>query len=169
MWTANSKEKISNMKVLIIHCGKTEDAYLISGIEKYEKRLKHYLSIETIYLPALKNTHALSKEEQKEKEGLLILSKIQTTDFIVLLDEKGKQFGSLDFSKYLTQHMNAGTRRIVFITGGPYGFSQDVYAKANFKISLSPMTFSHQMVRLFFIEQLYRAMTISKGEPYHHE
>ena len=157
------------MKVLVIHCGKTEDSYLISGIEKYEKRLKHYLSIETLYLPALKNTQALSKEEQKEKEGALILSKIQNTDFIVLLDEKGKQFTSVDFSKYLTQHMNSGTRRIVFITGGPYGFSEEVYAKANFKISLSAMTFSHQMVRLFFIEQLYRAMTIYKGEPYHHE
>ncbi|HWZ22756.1 MAG TPA: 23S rRNA (pseudouridine(1915)-N(3))-methyltransferase RlmH [Cytophagaceae bacterium] len=157
------------MKVLVIHNGKTEDNYLISGIEKYEKRLKHYLSIETLHLPALKNTQALSKEEQKEKEGIVILSKLQNTDFIVLLDEKGKQFTSVDFSKYLTQHMNTGTRRIVFITGGPYGFSEDVYAKANFKISLSAMTFSHQMVRLFFIEQLYRAMTIHKGEPYHHE
>lgn len=157
------------MKVLIIHCGKTEEAYLNSGIEKYEKRLKHYLSIDTLYLPALKNTQALSKEEQKEKEGVLILSKISNTDFIVLLDEKGKQFSSVDFSKYIVQHMNSATRRIVFITGGPYGFSADVYAKANFKISLSPMTFSHQMVRLFFIEQLYRAMTIKKGEPYHHE
>ncbi len=157
------------MKVLLIHCGKTEDSYIITGIEKYEKRLKHYLSVETIYLPALKNTQALSKEEQKEKEGAVILSKIQNTDFIVLLDEKGKQFTSIDFSKYLTQHINNGTRRIVFITGGPYGFSPEVYAKANFKISLSAMTFSHQMVRLFFIEQLYRAMTIQKGEPYHHE
>jgi 23S rRNA (pseudouridine1915-N3)-methyltransferase len=157
------------MKVLVIHNGKTEDSYLIYGIEKYEKRLKHYLSIETLYLPALKNTQALSKEEQKEKEGVVILSKLQNTDFIVLLDEKGKQFTSVDFSKYLTQHLNTGTRRIVFITGGPYGFSEDVYAKANFKISLSAMTFSHQMIRLFFIEQLYRAMTIYKGEPYHHE
>lgn len=157
------------MKVLIIHCGKTEDSYLITGIEKYEKRLKHYLSIETLCLPALKNTKALSKEEQKEKEGSILLSKLLNTDFIVLLDEKGKQFSSVDFSKYLTQHINTGTRRIVFITGGPYGFSEEVYAKTNFKISLSAMTFSHQMVRLFFIEQLYRAMTIHKGEPYHHE
>ena len=157
------------MKVLIIHCGKTEDAYLNEGIEKYESRLKHYLPVETLYIPALKNTKALSKEEQKEKEGALLLSKIQNTDFVVLLDEKGKQFTSVDFSKYLTQHMNGGTRRIVFISGGPYGFSEEVYSKANYKISLSAMTFSHQMVRLFFIEQLYRAMTIQKGEPYHHE
>ena len=157
------------MKVLIIHCGKTEDAYLNEGIEKYESRLKHYLSAETLYLPALKNTKALSKEEQKEKEGALILSKILNTDFVVLLDEKGKQFTSVEFSKYLTQHMNGGTRRMVFISGGPYGFSKEVYEKANYKVSLSPMTFSHQMVRLFFIEQLYRAMTIQKGEPYHHE
>ncbi|HVD97077.1 MAG TPA: 23S rRNA (pseudouridine(1915)-N(3))-methyltransferase RlmH [Cytophagaceae bacterium] len=157
------------MKILIIHCGKTEDDYLITGIEKYETRLKHYLPVETIYLPALKNTKALSKEEQKEKEGTAILSKIQSTDFVVLLDEKGKQLSSTDFSKYLTQHMNSGTRRMVFVSGGPYGFSEEVYAKANYKVSLSLMTFSHQMVRLFFIEQLYRAMTIYKGEPYHHE
>ncbi len=157
------------MKILIIHCGKTEEAYLTTGVEKYESRLKHYLPVETLYIPALKNTKALSKEEQKEKEGISILAKLQNTDFIILLDEKGKQFTSTEFSKYLTQHMNGGTRRIVFISGGPYGFSEEVYAKANFKISLSPMTFSHQMVRLFFIEQLYRAMTIQKGEPYHHE
>ena len=157
------------MKILIIHCGKTEEEYIISGIEKYENRLKHYIPVETLYLPALKNTKALSKEEQKEKEGDIILSKLLNTDFIVLLDERGKLFSSVDFSNYLTQHMNGGTRRMVFITGGPYGFSPEVYAKANFKISLSAMTFSHQMVRLFFIEQLYRAMTIQKGEPYHHE
>jgi 23S rRNA (pseudouridine1915-N3)-methyltransferase len=157
------------MKILIIHCGKTEEAYLVEGIEKYESRLKHYLPVETIYIPALKNTKALSKDEQKEKEGTAILSKIQNTDFIVLLDEKGKHFSSVDFSKYITQHMNSGTRRIVFISGGPYGFSEEIYSKANYKISLSAMTFSHQMVRLFFVEQLYRAMTIQKGEPYHHE
>jgi 23S rRNA (pseudouridine1915-N3)-methyltransferase len=157
------------MKVLIIHCGKTEEEYVVEGVEKYETRLKHYLPIETIYLPALKNTKAMSKEEQKEKEGASILSKVQNTDFIILLDEKGKQFTSVGFSKYITQHMNGGTRRIVFITGGPYGFSEEVYLKANYKIALSSMTFSHQMVRLFFIEQLYRAMTIQKGEPYHHE
>jgi 23S rRNA (pseudouridine1915-N3)-methyltransferase len=116
------------MKILIIHCGKTEDKYLIEGVEKYENRLKHYLPVETIYIPALKNTKALSKEEQKEKEGISILSKVQNTDFIILLDEKGKQFTSVDFSKYITQHMNGGTRRIVFITGGPYGFSEEVYA-----------------------------------------
>ena len=157
------------MKILIIHCGKTEEGNIISGIDKYEARLKHYLPVETLYLPALKNTKALSKEEQKEKEGAVILSKFTNTDFIILLDEKGKQFTSVEFSKYLAQHSLGGTRRIVFITGGPYGFSEAVYAKANFKISLSAMTFSHQMVRLFFIEQLYRAMTIQKGEPYHHE
>ncbi len=157
------------MKVLFINCGKTEDDYIVSGFEKYEKRLKHYIPLETIYLPALKNTQALSQKEQKEKEGGLILSKLQNTDYIILLDEKGKQFTSVDFSKFITKHIDTGTRRMVFITGGPYGFSDEVYAKANFKISLSSMTFSHQMVRLFFIEQLYRAMTIQKGEPYHHE
>jgi 23S rRNA (pseudouridine1915-N3)-methyltransferase len=157
------------MKILILHCGKTEDDSIVEGVGKYEARLKHYLAVETIYLPALKNTKTMSKEEQKEKEGAAILSKVQNTDFIILLDERGKQFTSVDFSKYITQHMNGGTRRIVFVTGGPYGFSEEVYAKANYKISLSSMTFSHQMVRLFFIEQLYRAMTIQKGEPYHHE
>jgi 23S rRNA (pseudouridine1915-N3)-methyltransferase len=157
------------MKILIIHCGKTEDSYITEGVEKYEGRLKHYLPVETIYIPALKNTKALSKEEQKEKEGNAILSKVQNTDYLILLDEKGKQFTSVYFSKYIIQHINGGTRRMVFITGGPYGFSEEVYSKANYKISLSSMTFSHQMVRLFFIEQLYRAMTIQKGEPYHHE
>jgi 23S rRNA (pseudouridine1915-N3)-methyltransferase len=157
------------MKVLLIHCGKTEDTYLTTGIEKYEKRLTHYLPVETLYPPALKNTSALSKEEQKEKEGITQLSKLNTTDFVVLLDEKGKSFTSSEFSSYIEKHQIGGTKRVVFITGGPYGFSEQVYKRANFKISLSAMTFSHQMVRLFFIEQLYRAMTILKGEPYHHE
>jgi len=157
------------MKVLIIHCGKNEDSYLITGIEKYEKRLTHYIPIETLYIPALKNTSSQSKEEQKEKEGVSIVSKFTTNDFIVLLDEKGKNFTSMEFSTFIEKHQIGGTRRIVFITGGPYGFSEQVYKKANLKISLSSMTFSHLMVRLFFIEQLYRTMTILKGEPYHHE
>lgn len=157
------------MKVLLLHCGKVDDAYINEGIEKYENRLKHYLPLETIYLPALKNTQAMSKEEQKEKEGVLIQAKLLNTDYVILLDENGKQFTSVDFSKYLAKHQLNGTRRIVFITGGPYGFSEAIYKIAHYKLSLSIMTFSHQMVRLFFIEQLYRAMTIQKGEPYHHE
>jgi len=156
------------MKIQILHCGKTEDEYLNIGIEKYESRLKHYIPVDTYYIPALKNTKALSTNEQKEKEGVNLLSKLQPNDFFVLLDENGKTYGSVQFSKFISNHLNTGTKRMVFATGGPYGFSEEVYAKANAKISLSAMTFSHQMVRLFFIEQLYRAMTIYKGEPYHH-
>ena len=125
------------MKVLIIHFGKNEDSYLITGIEKYEKRLTHYIPVETIYIPALKNKIALSKEEQKEKEGITILSKLTTNDFVVLLDEKGKNLTSMEFSNYIEKHQIEGTRRIVFITGGAYGFSEQVYKKANFKLSLS--------------------------------
>jgi 23S rRNA (pseudouridine1915-N3)-methyltransferase len=157
------------MKILILHCGKTEESYLLEGIEKYDKRLKHYLSFETLCLPNLKNTQALTQAEQKEREGKNILSKITNTDYVVLLDEKGKQYRSVDFSKFLLQHQNGSTRRMVFVTGGPYGFSEEIYERANHKISLSLMTFSHQMVRLFLVEQLYRAMSIQKGEPYHHE
>jgi len=156
------------MKILILHCGKTEESYLISGVEKYEKRLQHYLPVETCYLPTLKNTKSLSSTEQKEKEGTQLLAKLTTSDYVVALDEKGRNFTSVEFSSYLAGHMNNGVKRLVFITGGPYGFSDEVYKRAQAKISLSSMTFSHQMVRLFFIEQVYRAMTILKGEPYHH-
>ncbi len=156
------------MKITLILCGKTEDDYILKGFTIYEQRLKHYISFETIVIPALKNTKALSIEQQKQKEGELILKSIQSSDRFILLDEYGKEYTSTGFSGYIQQQMNSGIKNIVFAVGGPYGFSDDIYKRADGKISLSKMTFSHQMVRLFFAEQLYRAMTILKNEPYHH-
>lgn len=156
------------MKITLVLNGKTEDDYLIKGVSIYEQRLKHYISFETIVFPALKNTKALSIEQQKQKEGELLLKQIQSSDRLILLDEGGKEYNSVQFSDYLQQQMNSGIKNVVFVVGGPYGFSEEVYKRANGKISLSKMTFSHQMVRLFFVEQLYRAMTILKNEPYHH-
>ena len=156
------------MKITLILNGKTEDDYLITGFLNYEKRLKHYTSFETIVIPALKNTKSLTVEQQKQKEGELLLKNIQTADILILLDENGKEYNSVGFSEYLQKQMNSGIKNLIFVVGGPYGFSNDVYKRANGKIALSKMTFSHQMVRLFFIEQLYRAFTILKNEPYHH-
>jgi 23S rRNA (pseudouridine1915-N3)-methyltransferase len=156
------------MKITLVLNGKTEDDYLIKGVSIYEQRLKHYISFETIVFPALKNTKALSIEQQKQKEGELLLKQIQSSDRLILLDEGGKEYNSVQFSDYIQQQMNSGIKNVVFVVGGPYGFSEEVYKRANGKISLSKMTFSHQMVRLFFVEQLYRAMTILKNEPYHH-
>jgi 23S rRNA (pseudouridine1915-N3)-methyltransferase len=157
------------MKITFILNGKTEDSYLINGINQYESRLKHYISFETIVIPALKNTHALSVEQQKQKEGELILKYVQSSDKFILLDENGKDYDSIGFSGFVQQQMNSGIKNLVFVVGGPYGFSEQIYKRANAKVSLSKMTFSHQMVRLFFLEQLYRAMTILKNEPYHHQ
>lgn len=159
---------INNMKVTLILCGKTEDEYIQKGFGIFEQRLKHYLPFETILIPALKNTKALSMEQQKQKEGELIIKCLQASDRLVLLDENGKEFTSTGFSVYIQQQMNSGIKNLVFAIGGPYGFSEEVYKRANAKTALSKMTFSHQMVRLFFVEQLYRAMTILKNEPYHH-
>ncbi len=156
------------MKITLILNGKTEDDYLSKGFAIYEQRLKHYLTFETIVIPALKNTKAISSEQQKQKEGELILKNIQSADKLILLDENGKEFTSIHFSGFIQQQMNSGIKNCVFVVGGPYGFSEEIYKRANGKISLSKMTFSHQMVRLFFVEQLYRAMTILRNEPYHH-
>ena len=156
------------MKIKLILKGKTDDDSLIMGFSTYEQRLKHYISFETIVIPALKNTKALSIEQQKQKEGELIFKNIQSSDRLILLDENGKEYSSVKFSDFIQQQMNSGIKNIVFVVGGPYGFSEEIYKRANGKISLSKMTFSHQMVRLFFVEQLYRAMTILKNEPYHH-
>lgn len=156
------------MKITVILNGKTEDDYLLKGIAIYEQRLKHYVPFETITIPALKNTKALSTEQQKQKEGELILKNLQSSDKLILLDENGKEYSSVNFSEYIQQQMNSGIKNLVFVVGGPYGFSDEIYKRANGKISLSKMTFSHQMVRLFFVEQLYRAMTILRNEPYHH-
>lgn len=157
------------MKVCLLVIGKTDAAYLRSGIEEYEKRLNRYLPYEMKILPDVKNARNLEEEVQKEKEGKMLLEEIQRTDWVVLLDDKGRQHSSLEFSNYLAQKMLGGIKRLVFVIGGPYGFSPAVYQRANEKLSLSKMTFSHQMVRLIFVEQLYRGMTILKGEPYHHE
>ncbi|WP_298420271.1 23S rRNA (pseudouridine(1915)-N(3))-methyltransferase RlmH [uncultured Kordia sp.] len=155
-----------NIKVLAI--GRTDDKQLQQLIELYVKRLSHYVKFELDIIPDLKNTKSLSEAQQKEKEGELILKKLSPTDALILLDENGKQFTSVDFSNYLQKKMNSGIKTLVFVIGGPYGFSEAIYAKAQGKVSLSKMTFSHQMVRLFVVEQIYRAFTILKNEPYHH-
>lgn len=157
------------MKITFLTVGKTEDAYLKDGIEKYVKRLKHYIRLEIIDLPELKNTKALTAEQQKAKEAEMIIKKIAPTDFVILLDENGAELASKQFAAYLDKKNISVAANLVFVVGGPYGFDQSIYNRANDKLSLSRMTFSHQMVRLFFVEQLYRAFTIIKGEPYHHE
>ncbi|EHP46464.1 ribosomal RNA large subunit methyltransferase H [Odoribacter laneus] len=156
------------MKICLLVIGKTDAAYIRAGIEEYEKRMGKYVNYEMKVLSDVKNSKHMSEEVQKEKEGELLLEQLQTGDFVVLLDEKGKQLNSVEFSTYVAQKMQLGIKRMVFIIGGPYGFTGKVYERGNDKISLSKMTFSHQMVRMIFIEQLYRAMTIWKGEPYHH-
>ena len=156
------------MKVTLLVVGKTTDSHIEALILEYQKRLTHYLPFALQVIPALKNTKALSPEQQKQTEGDLILKAVIANTDLILLDEHGKEFRSIEFADYLQKRMSSG-RDVVFVVGGPYGFSEAVYQRANGKISLSKMTFSHQMVRLFFVEQLYRAMTILKGEPYHHE
>jgi 23S rRNA (pseudouridine1915-N3)-methyltransferase len=156
------------MKITLLIVGKTEDVYLKEGIDKYLKRLKHYTKMEVAEIAELKNTKALTPEQQKTKEAELILKKITVTDHVILLDENGAQLTSTQFAAYIDKKAVGSVSNLVFIVGGPYGFDESVYQRANDKISLSKMTFSHQMVRLFFVEQLYRAFTIIKGEPYHH-
>lgn len=157
------------MKITFLTVGKTTNSHLIKLQEEYQNRLKFYIPFETVVIPELKNTKKLSINEQQEKEADLILKMVELNDEVILLDEKGKQFTSLSFSEFISKKMLASYKRMIFVVGGPYGFSERVYQRANGKISLSAMTFSHQMIRLIFTEQLYRAMTILKGEPYHHE
>lgn len=157
------------MNIKLIAIGKTDNKSLQSLIDDYTKRLSFYIKFDLDIILDIKNVKNLSESQQKEKEGELILSKISPTDNLILLDENGKSFSSVGFSNELQKRMNAGIKTLVFVIGGPYGFSDTVYAKANGKISLSQMTFSHQMVRLFFIEQVYRSFTILKNEPYHHK
>lgn len=156
------------MKIKLLVIGKTDDKNLNELISMYQKRLQHYIQFQLEIIPDLKNSKNLSQLQQKEKEGELILNKISPTDQLILLDEKGKDFRSKEFANYLQKKMNSGIKQLVFVIGGPYGFSEKVYQKAMGKISFSKMTFSHQMIRLFFIEQLYRGFTILKNEPYHH-
>ncbi|WP_353084374.1 23S rRNA (pseudouridine(1915)-N(3))-methyltransferase RlmH [Flavobacterium sp.] len=157
------------MNIRLLAIGKTDNKSLQSLIDEYTKRLSFYIKFDLEVIPDIKNVKNLSEAQQKEKEGELILSKISATDQLILLDENGSTFSSLAFSEYLQKKMNAGIKTLVFVIGGPYGFSEEVYKKAQGKVSLSEMTFSHQMVRLFVIEQLYRGFTILKNEPYHHQ
>lgn len=157
------------MTIKLLSVGKTDDASLQQLIDTYINRLGHYNKFELEIIPDLKKTKHLSVEQQKTSEGKLILDKMNTSDFVVLLDEKGKQFSSEGFSEYIQKRLNSGMKQLIFVIGGPYGFSEEVYSRANGKLALSKMTFSHQMVRLFFTEQLYRAFTILKNEPYHHK
>lgn len=156
-----------NIKLIVV--SKTDIPYLQAGIEEYVGRLRHYCDFEIIVIPALKNLGKASPEEVKEREGQLILKQLEKVDTVVLLDEHGREYTSVGFSEYLQKQMNAGTRTLAFVIGGAFGFSPAVYAAAHHKISLSQMTFNHQMVRLFFTEQLYRAFTILHHEKYHNE
>ena len=157
------------MKMTIIAIGKTGAKYLQDGIEIYTKRISYYVPFEFKVLPDIKTTKSLTIDKQKELEGKQYLSFIQPGDVVVLLDEKGKEMTSREFSVYLDKKMVTVAKNLIFVIGGPYGFSQEMYNRANEKLSLSKMTFSHEMIRLFFVEQIYRAMTILKGEPYHHD
>lgn len=157
------------MKICLLVIGKTDANYFLQAIGEYVNRLGHYLPFELEVIPDLKNTKTLSVDQQKTKEGELILKSLQPSDYVVLLDERGKEYTSLQFASYIEKKTHTVSKRLVFIIGGPYGFSQEVYGKASEKLTLSRMTFSHQMIRLIFVEQLYRAMTILNNEPYHHE
>lgn len=157
------------MTITFIQIDKTQDSYLNEGMAIYLKRLKNYCSLDVITINVPKNVRLKTEKEQKTEEAKLILNELKTGDTLVLLDEKGKQMSSQEFAQFMNQKQNSGIKRLVFLIGGPFGFDQKIYERANFKLGLSQMTFSHQMVRLFFLEQLYRAYTILGGEKYHHE
>ncbi len=157
------------MKITLLTVGKTDRDWVRQGLDIYLSRLKHYIPFSLTEIPELKNVSAFTKEQIKIKEGSLILKNIRPNDEVILLDERGKMFTSIEFASLIKDRMDYASRDIVFVIGGAYGFSEEVYSRANSKISLSKMTFSHQMVRTIFAEQLYRAFTIIKGEPYHHE
>lgn len=156
------------MKTIVIQVGKTVSKHFLAGISDYVERISHYMPFDVVTIPELKNTKGLSAEQQKIAEGELILKQLQPSDSVVLLDEHGSEYRSVELARWLEQKQQSA-RRLVFVIGGPYGFSPAVYARANEQLSLSKMTFSHQMIRLIFTEQIYRACTIIKGEPYHHE
>ncbi len=157
------------MKAILLSVGKTDDDFYAQAIDVFKKRLGFYIPFDMEFVPDLKNTKNLSEKEQKNLEGEGILNRIQPGDYVVLLDDKGKQYSSTEFARFMEKKSHSVPKRLVFVVGGPYGFSEAVYARANEKLSLSKMTFTHQMVRLVFVEQLYRAMTILNNEPYHHE
>lgn len=157
------------MKIVLMQCGKTRDELVEQLSVQYFNRLRHYINFELLTLPDLKNTKSLNEAQVKEREGEMILKNTEKSDFIILLDEKGKEFSSVQFAGHLQKIMNQGLHRICFVIGGPYGFAAPVYERANQKISLSRMTFSHQIIRAIFAEQIYRAFTILNNEPYHHQ
>ncbi|TLP81230.1 23S rRNA (pseudouridine(1915)-N(3))-methyltransferase RlmH [Maribacter sp. ACAM166] len=157
------------MTIKLLAIGKTDSSQLQELVDVYQKRLQRYINFEIELIPDLKKTKNISENQQKEKEGEFILKRLATTDVLILFDENGKHYTSVEFSTFLQKKMNAGIKQLVFLIGGPYGFSNEVYSRASGKISLSKMTFSHQMVRLFITEQIYRAFTILKNEPYHHQ
>lgn len=156
------------MDIQLLTVGKTNQGYIQAGIDEYCKRLKRYIAFSIISLPDIKSIKGLSEALQKEKEGEVILNYLSPSDTVILLDEHGKEYTSVEFSKFIQKTLASGRKRAVFVVGGPYGFSEAVYRRAEAKCSLSKMTFTHEMIRLFFTEQIYRAMTIIKGEPYHH-
>ena len=156
------------MKTTLILVGKTVNKHFIAGINDYVERIGHYMPFDIVTIPELKNTKKLTEQQQKTAEGELILKQLQPSDTVVLLDEHGKEMRSIEFAAW-TEKKQLTARRLVYVIGGPYGFAEEVYKRANEMMSLSRMTFSHQMVRLIFVEQLYRACTILRGEPYHHE
>ena len=156
------------MKIQLIQIDKTQETYLLQGIDQYLQRLKNYVTLDIYTINVPKNVRQRSIQEQKTEEAKLILNQLMPEDQLIVLDENGKEFNSVSFSNFIAQKQNASTKRLVFLIGGPFGFDEAVYKRANAKISLSQMTFSHQMIRLFFVEQLYRAYTILKGEKYHH-
>ena len=157
------------MKIKLIVVGKTNAKYLLEGEKEYENRLRHYTKFEEIIIPDVKQSGKLSEKELKKKESQLILGKLENSDHVILLDDKGKSYSSVEFANFLQQKMNSSLKSLVFVVGGAFGFSDEVYQRANSKLSLSKMTFSHQMVRLIFKEQLYRGFSILRGERYHHE
>lgn len=156
------------MKITLLCIGKTDESYLINGIDKYVKRLQYYTSFKLVVLPDVKKSKGMNTQVQKKKEAELLLKNITAADEVILLDENGKEYASLTFSAFLEKKMLHSSSNLVFIIGGPFGFDDAIYQRANAKIALSRMTFSHQMIRLFFVEQLYRSFTIMKNEPYHH-
>jgi 23S rRNA (pseudouridine1915-N3)-methyltransferase len=156
------------LKIKLLAVGKTDDKNLQVLIENYQKRLGHYVNFQFEIIADIKNSRNMSTAQQKEKEGELILKNVSKSDQLILLDEKGVSFSSKEFSTFIQKKMNSGLKQIVLVIGGPYGFSEAVYKKSEGKLSFSKMTFSHQMIRLFVVEQLYRAFTILKNEPYHH-
>lgn len=157
------------MKGVLIVVGKTTDKRFEAVTQEYIERIRHYIPFTVEVIPELKNTKGLSQDEQKKREGELIQKNLQPGDYVVLLDEHGSERSSMDFASWIQKKMAAGPKRLVFIVGGPYGFSDAIHQKGNEEISFSRMTLSHQMIRMFFVEQIYRAMTILNGEPYHHE